>query len=185
MKECVKRLWNTLKTTFLNVKLQWLCKSHHLQCITSSKDSEKLEKSLCIRNNAEDLCWMPVVFGLSDNMVHHGKHAPVLFKFKKTSQHFRNSGCILSIDCWLQQQKFAFVTALSHTSFVPKTSRMNLAKKVILASLWDFQEFKIDKQWSNILQHHWTRVGTLIKEESDSLQTVSTDKGVKSQRQWY
>ncbi len=30
----------------LNVKLQRLCKSHHLQCITSSKDSEKLEKSL-------------------------------------------------------------------------------------------------------------------------------------------
>ncbi len=46
MKECVKRLWNTLKTTFLDVKLQRLCKSHHLQCITSSKDSEKLEKSL-------------------------------------------------------------------------------------------------------------------------------------------
>ncbi len=46
MKECVKRLWNTLKTSFLNDKLQRLCKSHHLQCITSSKDSEKLEKSL-------------------------------------------------------------------------------------------------------------------------------------------
>ncbi len=30
-------LRNTLKTTFLNVKLQRLCKSHHLQCITSSK----------------------------------------------------------------------------------------------------------------------------------------------------
>ncbi len=40
-----KRLWNTLKTTFLNVKLQRLCKYHHLQCIISSKDSEKLEKS--------------------------------------------------------------------------------------------------------------------------------------------
>ncbi len=46
VKECVKRLWNTLKTMFLNVKLQRLYKSHHLQCITSSKDSEKLEKSL-------------------------------------------------------------------------------------------------------------------------------------------
>ncbi len=32
--------FKTLKTTFLNVKLQRLCKSH-LQCITSSKDSEK------------------------------------------------------------------------------------------------------------------------------------------------
>ncbi len=60
VKECVKRLWNTLKTMFLNVKLQRLCKSHHLKCITSSKDAEKLEKSLCIRDKAEDLCWRPV-----------------------------------------------------------------------------------------------------------------------------
>ncbi len=67
VKVCVKRLWNTLKTTFLNVKLQRLWKSHHLQCITSSKDSEKLEKSLCVRDKAEDLCWMPVVFGPSDD----------------------------------------------------------------------------------------------------------------------
>ncbi len=43
------------------------CKSHHLQCITLSKDVEELEKSLCIRDKAEDLCWMPVVFGPSDN----------------------------------------------------------------------------------------------------------------------
>ncbi len=49
VKECVKILWNTLKTTVFKVKLQRLCKSHHLQCITSSKDSEKLEKSLCVR----------------------------------------------------------------------------------------------------------------------------------------
>ncbi len=41
-----KKMWNTLKTTFLNVKLQRLCKSHHLQCITSSKDSDKLETSV-------------------------------------------------------------------------------------------------------------------------------------------
>ncbi len=41
--------------------IQRLCKSHHLQCITLSKDSEKLEKSLCVRDKAEDLCWMPVV----------------------------------------------------------------------------------------------------------------------------
>ncbi len=62
-----KRWWNTLKTTFLNIKLQRLCKSHHLQCIKSSKDSEKLEKSLWVRDKAEDLCWMPVVFGPSDD----------------------------------------------------------------------------------------------------------------------
>ncbi len=67
MKECVKSLWNPLKTTFLNVKLQRLCKSHRLQGITSSKDSEKLEKSLCVRDKAEDLCWMLVVFGPSED----------------------------------------------------------------------------------------------------------------------
>ncbi len=41
VKECVTRLWNTLKTMFINIKFQRLCKSHHLQCITSSKDLEK------------------------------------------------------------------------------------------------------------------------------------------------
>ncbi len=30
------------------------------------KNSEKLEKSLCVRDKAEDFCWMPVVFGPSD-----------------------------------------------------------------------------------------------------------------------
>ncbi len=63
VKECIKRLWNTLKTTFLNLKLHMFCKSRYLQCIISSKDSEKLEKSLCVRDKGEDLCWMPVVFG--------------------------------------------------------------------------------------------------------------------------
>ncbi len=41
-----ERLWNTLKTMFLNFILQRLCKSHHLQCIKSSQDSDKLEKSV-------------------------------------------------------------------------------------------------------------------------------------------
>ncbi len=55
MKEWVKRLWSTLKTTFLIVKLQRLCQSHHLQHIRSSKDSEKLEKSLCKRQGRRPL----------------------------------------------------------------------------------------------------------------------------------
>ncbi len=41
--------------------MQRLCKSHHVQCITSSKYSEKLEKYPCARDKAE-LCWMSVVF---------------------------------------------------------------------------------------------------------------------------
>ncbi len=35
--------------------------------ISSSTDSEKLEKSLCVRDKADDLCWMPAVFGPSDD----------------------------------------------------------------------------------------------------------------------
>ncbi len=31
------------------------------------KYSEKLEKSLCVRDKVKDLCWMPVVFGPSDD----------------------------------------------------------------------------------------------------------------------
>ncbi len=62
-----KKIVEYFKNTFLSVILQRPCKSHNLQCITSSKDSEKLEKSLCVRDKAEDLCWMPVVFGPSDD----------------------------------------------------------------------------------------------------------------------
>ncbi len=38
-----KKIVEYFKTTFLNVKLQRLCKSYYLQCITSSKDLEKLD----------------------------------------------------------------------------------------------------------------------------------------------
>ncbi len=39
-----KKIVEYFKNTFLSVILQRPCKSHNLQCITSSKDSEKLEK---------------------------------------------------------------------------------------------------------------------------------------------
>ncbi len=89
MKECVKRLWNTLKATFLNVKLQRLCKSHLLQCITSSKDSEKMEKSLCVRDKAEDLCWMPVVFRPSDRHSITHLHDSVIDITKWAQEYFQ------------------------------------------------------------------------------------------------
>ncbi len=44
MKECIQILWNTLKTTFLNVKLQRLCKSHHL-CITEGCHHQKIQRN--------------------------------------------------------------------------------------------------------------------------------------------
>ncbi len=41
-----ERVHEMIVKYFKNVKLQRLCKSHHLQCTTSSIDSEKLDKSL-------------------------------------------------------------------------------------------------------------------------------------------
>ncbi len=67
MKECVTRLWNTLKTMFLNVKLQKALQISSSTVHNIIKFSEKLEKSLCVRDKTEDLCWMPVVFGPSDD----------------------------------------------------------------------------------------------------------------------
>ncbi len=74
---------------FLNVKLQRLCKYHHLQCITSSKDWEKLEKSLCLRDKAEDICWMPVVFGaLRQHCITH-RHDSVIDITKWAQEYFQ------------------------------------------------------------------------------------------------
>jgi len=62
-----KTFWkdSTVRTSSNDAKR--LCKSHHLHYITSSKDSEKLEKSLCVRDKAEDLYWISMVFGPSDD----------------------------------------------------------------------------------------------------------------------
>ncbi len=95
------------KTMFLNVKLQRLCKSHHLQCITS-KDSEKLEKSLCVRDKVEDLCWMPVVFGPSDDCITH-RHDSVIDITKWAQEYFQKRLSVNNPPCHLQMP----TTALS------------------------------------------------------------------------
>ncbi len=50
-----------------SLKLQY----HHLQCIISSKDSENLEQSLCVRVKAGKPYWMPVIFGPLDGTASH------------------------------------------------------------------------------------------------------------------
>lgn len=52
----------------ISKSLQKLClvklwrHSHHLQYKIASKESEYLEKSLCARDNAKNLHWMPLIF---------------------------------------------------------------------------------------------------------------------------
>ncbi len=82
-------LWNNLKATFLNITLQRLCKSHHLQCITSSKVSEKLDTSLYVRNKAKDICWMPVVLrALRRHCITH-RHDSVIYITKWAQEYFQ------------------------------------------------------------------------------------------------
>ncbi len=56
---------------FLREKLQRVWSYHHLQCIISSKDSENLEQSLCVRVKAGKPYWMPVIFGPLDGTASH------------------------------------------------------------------------------------------------------------------
>ncbi len=71
-----------------NVKLQRLWKSHHLQCITSSKVSGKLEKSLCVRDKAEYLCWCLWSSG-PQTTLHHSSHDSVIDITKWAQEYFQ------------------------------------------------------------------------------------------------
>ena len=55
------KLWNNFRKMFLHVKLQRLWRSHHLQNIISSKDSENQEECLWARDKAEGHNWMCVI----------------------------------------------------------------------------------------------------------------------------
>ncbi len=78
-----KKIMEYFKNNVPQRQIAKACKSHHLQCITTSKDSEKLEKSLCVRDNDEDLCWMLMVFGPSDDITHFCKCQLKLYHEKR------------------------------------------------------------------------------------------------------
>ncbi len=65
--ERVRKKIEYFKNNVPQCQIVQFCQSHHLQRITSSTDSEKLEKSLFVREKAEYLCCMAVVFGPSDD----------------------------------------------------------------------------------------------------------------------
>ena len=51
---CLDKQSNSLRTVFLNTQLQG--GFHHVQSLNSLKNSENLEKSLCVRGRAENQC---------------------------------------------------------------------------------------------------------------------------------
>ncbi len=170
MKEHVKRLWSTLKTTFLNVKLQRLCKSHHLQCITSSKVSEKLEKSLCVRDKAEDLCWMPVVFGPSDDTASTHRHDSVTDITKWAQEYFQkplsvNTICHAICRC---QLKLSHAKRKPYVNMVQKRRRVLWAKAHLkwTVSKWKSVLWSDESKFDILVGNHGRRV-LRAKEEGD------------------
>ncbi len=168
MKECVKRLCNTLKTTFLKVKLQRLCKSHHLQCITSSKDSEKLEKSLCIRDKAEDVCWMPVVFGPSDDTA--SLHDSVIDITKWAQEYFQKPLSVNTIHFAICRCQIK----LYHAKRKPYVNMVQKCRRVLWAKAhlkWTVSKWKrvlwSDKSKFDILVGNHGRRVLSAKEEGD------------------
>ncbi len=144
MKECVKRLWTTLKTILLNVILQRLCKSYNLQCITSSKDSEELDKSLCVRDKAEDICWMPVFFGaLRLHCITH-RHDSVIDITKWAQEYFQKPLSVNTICraiCRYQLQ-------LYHAKRKPYVNMVQKRRRV----LWPMAHLKwTASKWKSVL----------------------------------
>ncbi len=167
LKECVKRLCNTLKTTFLNVKLQMLCKSHDLQCIASSTDSEKLEKSLCIRDKAEDLCWMLVVFGPSDDTHQHDsviditKWAQEYFQKPLSVSTIRRAICRCQVKLYYAKRK-------PYVNMVQKHRRVLWAKACLkwTVSKWKSVLWSDESKFDILVGNHGCRV-LRAKEEED------------------
>jgi len=66
------KLWQKIVEQYQKgVSQRKIASYHHLQCIISSKDSENLEQSLCVRVKAGKLYWMPVIFGPLDGTASH------------------------------------------------------------------------------------------------------------------
>ncbi len=139
---------------FINIKLQRLCKSHNLQCITSSKDSEKLEKSLCVRDKAEDLCWMPVVFGpsgdtasLIDSVIDITKWAQEYFQKPLSVNTIRRAICRCQLKLYhakrkpfvnMVQKRCCVLWAKAHLKWT--VSKCSMARQVqIWHSCWKSQ----------------------------------------------
>ncbi len=129
MKECIKRLWNTLKTKFLNVKLQKLCKSHNLQCITSSKVSEKLEKSLRKGQGRRPLLDACCLQALRQHCITH-RHYSAIDIIKYAQGYFQKPLSVNTIFCVICrcQLKLYHAKRKPYVNMVQKRCRVLWAK---------------------------------------------------------
>ncbi len=161
MKECVKRLWNTLKTTFFNVKLQRLCKSHHLQCITSSKDSEKLEKSLCVRDRGLRALRRHCITHRHDSVIDITKWAQEYFQKPLSVNTIRRAICRCQLKLYHAKRK-------PYVNMVQKCRRVLWAKAHLkwTVSKWKSVLWSDESKFDILVGNHGRHV-LRAKEEGD------------------
>ncbi len=158
---CERMCKKTFKTTLLGVKLQRVCKFHHLQCITSSKDSEKLEKSLCVRDKAEDLCWMPMDFGPSDDSV---------IDITKWAQEYFQKPLLVNPICraiYICQLKLYHAKRKPYVNMVQKRCHVLWAKAHLKWTVSEWKSLWSDESKFDILVGNHGRRILRAKEEGD------------------
>ncbi len=169
MKECVKRLVNTLKTTFLNVKLQRFCRSHHLQCITSSKDSEKLEISVRKGQGRSPLLDARGLRALRRHCITH-RHDSVIDIIKRAQEYFQKPLSVNTIRraiCRFQL-KLYHAKRKPYENMVQKRSRVLRAKAHLkwTVSKWKSVLWSDESKFDILVGNHGRRV-LRAKEEGD------------------
>ncbi len=148
-----------------------LCKSHYLQCITSSKVSEKLEKSLSVRDKAEDLCWMPcwMSSGPQAILATHW-HDSVIDFTKQAQEYFQKPLPVNTIRCAIGrcQLKLYHAKRKSFVNMVQKTRHVLWAKAHLkwTVSKWNSVLWSDESKFNILVGHHGCCV-LRAKEEGD------------------
>ncbi len=132
VKEYVTRLWNTSKTMFIDIKFQRLCKSHHLQCITSSKDSEKRKGQG--RRPLLDTCGLRT---LRWNCITH-LHDSVIDITKWAQEYFQKPLSVITIRCAICrcQLKLLIVKKESHMWTWSRSAAVSCGQRLITHLKW-------------------------------------------------
>ncbi len=136
-----------------------------------SKVSEKLEKSLCVRDKAEDLCWMPMVFGPQTNYITH-RHDSVTDITKWAQEYFQKPLSVNTIRRAICrcQLKLYHAKRKPYVNMVQKRHRVLWAKAHLKCTVSKWKSvLRSDKSKFDILVgNHRDRV-LWAKEEGDLL----------------
>ncbi len=152
---------------FLNVRLQRLGKSHHLQRITSSKYSEKLEKSLCVMDKAEDLCWMPWSSALRRHCITH-RHDSVINNTKWAQEYFQKPLSVNTVCRAICRGQLKLYHAKAYVNMVQKRHCVLWVKAHLkwTVSKWKSVLWSDESKFDILVGNHGRRV-LRAKEEGD------------------